>query len=119
MRDLPSKLVCIDINLHLGLFVAPRELGNFGLGSLLNDGLLFFHHLSLQLRDRFDQNRVTTINFAIAFEVLSSLSGEVGIGVRIIILRKEMDNQLEFSGNFSAQKIVEKDDVLIECKFSF
>ena len=86
VRDRARKLREVDPDLHFGCFVLPAELLNLLFLNFIRPLLL---PLPCIIRfgeaSRLNQDGVAAINFAVAFEMLRSLSGKVLGGVRVII----------------------------------
>ena len=79
------ELVRFNVHFHFGLLVAPGELGNFLLHNWNGSG--GSGSLGALIRAVcLDQDWITSVDLAICFEVLCSLSGEVLGRVGIVIL---------------------------------
>ena len=87
LRNGAPELIRVDVDLHLGFFVAPRELTDF----LCRHAWcrLSCRHFSLGLRVGLYQHWVTSVDLSIFTEVLSPFCRETLRCMCIVVLIKE------------------------------
>ena len=107
------ELVRVDVNFDFGFLIAPAEFVNV-IGLDLGHGLLDSGcTVNVRLRVSLNQNRVTTVDFAIFLKVNCTLGREICTCVRVIVLKINEPSKGQRHGkfwkNFTSEKFATRD----------